>query len=220
MSYKLRVDLAYASLDNVLSVISKYSNRYAYVVEGDPPNRHIHMWFVSQDNHQTIRKGVKKVVSGKGNAVYSLKECYPADDDIDEYPINYLAYMCKEGLCKFVNIPESIEQSAREYQLAFVQKMRDKAKSKLNIFDSIEQELLSILIEYQDGYVLKYPERNPNGFQNTLTRDYVVDFVLRYVRDHKIMYRHFCVVSWCQTLCLRYVPKQFNEFKQKILYSI
>lgn len=220
MSYKLRVDLLYSTTDKVVGVLKRFCQVYVYVVEGSYDSTHMHVWFLYDGDAQAIRKQLKAVVTGKGNAVYSLKQCHAEDDDVSiggvTYPIAYIAYMCKDGDPVFVHIPDEVIDLSHDYQKAVVERMRER-RQKRSVLDILDQTFADKVTCHGGHYVLKSP-----GFLtgcHSLQQSDIVKHVLDYVKENRLLYRHFMVVNWCQTLCLKYMADDgyYETLKDRLL---
>lgn len=185
--YKLRADLSVPSLDAILSVFSD-SSSYAYVVEGSStPNPHVHAYLKTLVKSPALRARLRKI-GLKGNGGYSLVS-------IEENPVEYLAYLMKEGKVTWYNVPQEIIDQSVQYDLSVKKSLKSK------------KSVLQCLIEYVGS----------ESFPTT-----VVDRVIQYHLDHGIMVRQFQVTSYVQTILLINDPdyRYREQFQRLILNQV
>lgn len=131
MQWKLRIDLQKCSVNQVVEFLVSSSDAYAYVVEGsltDNPHIHAYLKTFLDPSRYKLRK-----LSGGGNGGYSLKKL---EDEEDSYPIEYLAYMLKEGDIVYYNIPQDTIDASISYNAKVKSQIKEK-KEKLPVWKQI-----------------------------------------------------------------------------------
>jgi hypothetical protein len=179
--YKLRIDLDEASVDAVVGYLRNISNGFAYVVEGrNTENPHIHVWFSTITKSGTMRVHWRKL-SGGGNGGYSMKET-------DNRPIEYLAYMMKEGKIVWYNIPEDIIQESTVYQAKVKAEMKAKKEAKVPMWKKI-------YMLYLNSEEYRTVEREDFGLWSSVQR-----FVVKYHIENEILIRRFQCLAYVDTI--------------------
>jgi len=178
---KLRVDTETVQPDAIVEILQKNSNMFAYCVEGGDANPHMHAYLELNKTTKTCRNHLR-ALGLKGNASYSLTE-------LDErYPLEYIAYMMKEG--KFTNsgIPEDIIELAKQHN--------DKVKTEIKK----KKEERKTLLQKVENYVVETLKKDPHKFG---LQEWIRACVL-YVKDSGTLFRMFAIESTAQTLFLKY----------------
>lgn len=199
LSYKIRIDSH--DRTNIKLLLSKYSDRYMLAFEGQSSeNPHCHGFFATTTKPATIRSNLRKQF-GTGNGSYSMKEL---DED---YPLEYIAYIIKEGDYIEHNMPPEILVKAKEHDTQVKLELKAKKEKKKTVLAQIDEKYFSDAV---------------NGIldDNFITKEYVVDKVLEYYRESKGLIREFMIVSICQTLCLKHVRSYERYFKNRILEKL
>ena len=134
--FKLRVDINKdVSITDVEKVVSSYSQCYCYSIEGvDTTNMHTHFYLEMSKGAPALRMRLRSL-GLKGNGGYSLKELD------EEKPIEYLAYIMKEGRFHNVGLPENVILSAQEYNCKVQNDIKEKKEAKKGLLVTIEKEL-------------------------------------------------------------------------------
>lgn len=168
ISYKCRVDLMCSSVDSIVQCV-RDASAYAYVIEGAlSTNPHVHLFLLYPPDHKsaTLRARLRKV-AGSGNKSYSLKRCE------EEYPIEYLAYMMKEGKVTWNNVPQDKIDEAVAHDMRVKSEMVEKKKAKVPVWRQI-MESIDCPREMVDYHM-------------------ICSAVLRYHRDNELLVRvHQC----------------------------
>ncbi len=113
--YKLRVDLSdLVPFRRVLSNLGDCPS-YAYVIEGGTEHPHCHWYLESFLGAAGLRSRLRSM-GLRGNGSYSLTRSR------EQHPIEYLAYLMKEGTPVFVGIPDSVLEKVRTFQADFKKK--------------------------------------------------------------------------------------------------
>lgn len=181
--YKLRVDTVAVSLQDVVNVVGKYSTGYMYSREGEETNPHLHFYIETTTKEATIRSNLRKL-GLSGNGAYSLKSLD------SRYPLEYIAYMIKEGDYRCKNIPDSVIEEAKAFNLKVVEEMKEKKKSKKTQLQCVE--------EFAKG-LGKDLEK--------FTLSTWVYCVLDYYKQSGMLVREFQIIAISETLFLKYSPE-------------
>lgn len=182
-SYKLRIDTKEVATDWVLEYLETHSNnaQHAWCYEGDPDkNPHIHAYFATTTKQATLRSQLRKA-GLKGNGSYSLKLLE------EQYPIEYFAYMLKEGRADISRLPKDIQRQAKEHNKKVVDSIKELKKSRKSVIDGILERL-------QDAEVA---DKRPTTIA-------IQDAILDYHRENKILVRRFQIQAYRDTIELRY----------------
>lgn len=178
--YKIRIDLNNTTKEAVVKLLTKYTTRFILGWEDLlTDNPHCHAFAHSLTKVSTLRSNFRKLTGG-GNGNYSCPEM------LDEYPIEYIAYILKQNDNFYHLFPQEIVDKAKVYDLQVKKEIKEKKKSKQTILDQI-------IAEY------KYNENPPS---DTLQ---VVTDVISFYQTHGKLVREFAMVSQVQTLLLRYI---------------
>lgn len=196
LSYKIRIDSHDRSAIRML--LTKYTDSYLLAFEGEgSQNPHCHGLFSTTSKPATIRSNLRKKF-GSGNGSYSMKELD------EEYPLEYIAYIIKEGDYEIHNIPPEIIERAKAHDIQVKKEMKEKKSQRKTILKQIEEKYFSKCEKgVIDGtYVMK---------------EFVVEKVLEFYQESGGLVRQFQIVAICQTLCLKYVNSYAYSYKNKIL---
>lgn len=195
MSWKLRCDLKISSVSSIVEYVRSCVNALAYVVEKIDTNPHIHFWFTCSEPPTRYKL---RQLCGSGNGGYSLKKMD------EEYPIEYLAYLHKEGSVVTEGIPQDILTQAVAYNAKVAADIAQKKKDKKSVWERIVEEYKI------DRVIVK---KTVNGLEERfLTLQDVRKFVLQYHLDNRLICRKFQMQSYVDTICLHYIPYYENEF--------
>lgn len=171
--YKLRVDLHAVTSDDIVSLVSQYADVYAYCIEGGDTNPHMHVYLEMSATSQNFRlklRGLKL----SGNKDYSLKEVE------DRYPIEYLAYMMKEGHFTSYNLPEDIITQVTDYNERVKEEIKEKKANKRTQLEIVTEAWRAL-------------KNKPEDLED------ITQFVLSQF-EGKLL-REFQIVSLVQSLC-------------------
>lgn len=188
-SYKVRVRLTEVNAEQVVTLIDTLSgyNKYCYVLEKESSitNPHLHGYFESTVNKNTIRTKFQRL-GLVGNKAYSLKE-------IELDPIEYLAYLYKEGTPTWKNGPsQELEKEIQTYDKAVKQSMKDKKRSKESIMEQLRQHIAP---HVEEIFKKEVPSNQPHALHSTIRR-----MVLDYYVDNELTIRAFSLQSQVDTL--------------------
>ncbi len=172
--YKLRVDLS-TSLSSVVNLVATASRAYCYVVEKLDTNPHIHFYLETLVRNPALRKRIRLLV-GSGNKSYSLKR-------VEKYPIEYLAYLLKEGKPTYVNIPDGVIKDSHVYNTRVREEIKAKKAAKLSKADIITKLMSEAKIPFHIPYVTQY--------------------VLNYYKKFSLPIREYQMISLIQTILFR-----------------
>lgn len=199
--YKIRIDIK-ESIDrsDILGMFDKYFTTYLIAFEGtETENPHCHGYIETETKQATIRLNIRKRFGG-GNGSYSLKA-------LDEqFPLEYLAYMIKDG--EFINhgVPEAVLVKAKEHDIKVKKEMKEKKLARRTVLQQIDEAYFS---QVENGL-----NKEIDMF---VSEEFVVSKVLEFYKEKDQLVRQFMIVSLCQTLCIRYVNGYQQRFQDKIL---
>lgn len=181
-SFKFRIDIsALSSPDDcpaVLSSIVSDAYRYMHCYEGvQTDNPHIQGYVYTSTNDRTLRARIRKYLVKKGNAAYSIRENH------EEFPVEYLGYLTKQGDFEMHNIPhEVIEQIAEhERNIRETYNKERKEKKPTKVLDKLK-ELVTEL------------------YGTSPLRDEIELAILRYHLDAGLIIRRSTCVAYADTL--------------------
>lgn len=186
--YKLRVDLHTVQIDNILTLVNKYSTTYAYCVEGTTTNPHAHFYLATSTKKEAIRVELRKLAL-RGNRDYSFST-------LDEqYPIEYLGYLMKEGNFHSVGIPDEIICSARLH-MERIQSEQKTKRRKTHVDRIID------LIEPADRRTI-----DEDGLRTIQSLELVSTYILRYHLDNDLLLRKTQVLTYLINIVARLDPR-------------
>lgn len=192
--YKLRVDLASITPERVVELIQSYADVYMYCIEQGKNNPHIHAYFESDTKGQAIRQSLRNK-GLKGNASYSLK------NSDEQYPIEYLAYMMKEGEWHESFLPKEILDKAKEYDNAVKESILKKKAERKTILIQVEEYCKDLL--QRDFTILDLVQR-----------------ILRFHKENRKPVRESQIIMYVQTLAVWYESKSIDYIENNILRKI
>lgn len=187
--YKLRITHSHESTlikdpEAVHKILLPDITLYSRCFEGlGTDHEHIHYYIVSDAKEATIRSHLRKI--GAGNKTWSLKEL-SVDTSESEFAVSYLAYMYKEGNGVSSNMPTAWLDEAKSHNLKVYNEIKEK-KSK-------RRPQLQILRE-------KFKDR---ADLDCVT---IVDEIISYYKEERILVRKFQLVCLAQTLMLEFLPE-------------
>lgn len=186
--FKLRTDLSKSSSDAIISYISRISSMYCYVIEGSlGDNPHMHFYLETNSKHTAMRQQLRNLC-GKGNGAYSLKST-------EEKPIEYLAYMLKEGQITYVNIPQETIEESEKYNAKVKSEINQKKKDKKSMFEKISE----------------YIESRPD--------EHVINSIIQYHIDNDILVFRSRILSYYDTYCLKNDANYRESFVSQLIRS-
>lgn len=186
--YKVRVDTQ--DVDKFKLFLDKYSDVNCYCHEHKfEDNPHCHAYMETTAKQGTLRNRIRKDF-GSGNGSYSMKE-------VEKDPVEYIAYMMKDGDFCAGNIAESLLREAQEYDLKVKTQIKEKKKSRKTVMEQMIEKF-------------NYDEVPPQD------RCQVVTDVVAFYKDERKLVREFAMVSQVQTLLLRYIPAYANDLEAVI----
>lgn len=195
--YKLRTDISDVPSDKIIELVKKYSECYAYAFEGiDTVNPHMHFYLETMTKNQTLRAALRKLKL-TGNGKYSLKET-------EKNPIQYLAYLTKEGKYEFVNIPVEVVKQAEEYDAQVKLELKEKKENKKRVLDH--------LIEYVDKNFDTIKLKSSSGVSwLDKNKVIIIRLVVKYHLEKNILIRKFQIKAYVDTIMFKRYPDQFDE---------
>lgn len=180
--YKLRIDIPNNKREDVVKLCCKYTSLWIVSYEGGTNNPHCHLYIHLLCKQATIRNRIRKDFGG-GNGSYSLKEVD------EEYPMEYLAYLVKEGdYVHSDNFPQDKLSSALVYDLRKKKQMKDAKSNRLPVWKKILEECKDI--EY-----------------NNDTRQEISKRIVAYHYKNEILIRRFALKSYLDTIYLKLFPQ-------------
>lgn len=220
-SYKLRINILQNVEPSVYDGIETYMSRYirAYETNEEGTNPHYHyLFFFNQGVKElAFRSHIRKCV-GSGNGYYSMKRCD------EEYPIEYIAYIFKQGENKIVGKwPQEVIEEACSYD----ERVKNELKNRRIVKKSGSSRLLKI-IEYCLGW--ERPVFIPNGenlvleldmesiFQGVLitSDNTLIEAVLQYHIDNRLVIRETIIADYVRTIKLMFDKR----YKTQMIISI
>lgn len=178
--YKLRIDTQDEGL--AISIVQKYSPTvYMYCFEKvGTVNQHAHFYLETEIADTTIRRYIQSKV-GSGNKVYSLVKLK------SERPIEYLAYLTKEGKyqVKGLDLTEALA-----YDDTVKQSMKEKKTKPKTVFKSLEED-------YQKSELFDVVHQN---------RDWqkLANYIIQWHIVHDKTLARFRIEGYVQTLAVKY----------------
>ena len=194
--YKLRLDTHDVSF--VKSFLAEYSTgTWMYCLEGKgTDNPHCHAYFEStfatKKELDKLRYSIRKKV-GSGNKAYMLKKC-------DHMPMEYFAYMVKDGDYYHQGMSEETLKEALEYD--------ENVKSDL----SKKKQRMTILQKIEHHY--SYAQAPPTDARA------IIHDVIQYYRETETLVREFAIISQVQTLTLKYIPKYAGLLQDRVFEKV
>ncbi len=196
MSWKLRCDLKISSVLDIVTYVSSCVTHSAYVVEKIDTNPHLHFYLSGGEG--PTRYHLRKLC-GAGNAGYSLKQMD------EEYPIEYLSYMMKEGEIIWNNVPQEKINEAVAWQAKVKAEMLEKKEKRKTRLQKIEEYIIGKGLDVcWNGSHAMYITRN----------------VILYYKENELLVREFAMVSQIQTLCLKMVEGYSSQLEDNIMKRV
>ncbi len=188
--YKLRTDLKQSSVDSIVKYISSISVRFSYVIEGTlTDNPHIHFYLETTSKNPAIRAQIRKLC-GTGNGSYSLKAT-------EENPIEYLAYMLKEGKVTYSNMSQEVINKSQIHNAEVKASIANKKKLRLPVWKQISQ------IIQKENKTISYLS--------------ILQYVVAYHTDRDLVLRRNNIKAYADTIALHLNPYMIPLFLHEIL---
>lgn len=183
--YKIRIDTD--DRTSVTNLLDKYCDTYIISFENqETDNPHCHGYIETTTKQQTFRANIRKRY-GAGNGGYSLVV-------LDEqYPLEYLAYMIKDGDYLNRGVPQETLDLAIEHDKKVKLQMKEKKASR--------RTTLQVL---QDEYSEELIPRECENYE--LYKGRILTLVIKWYKEKGTLIRQFMIVSQVQTLLLKYYP--------------
>lgn len=210
--YKLRTDLQISSADKIIQYLLTVTNSMAYVIEGSlSDNPHMHFYLEINVSNQIVRRNMR-LLCGKGNGAYSLKQ-------VDRYPIEYLAYMLKDGKVTYVNIPEDIKQESIAYNAKVAAEIKAKKADKIPRWKQLTSKILPDLqyTEIKGNKVYTFTH-NEEKYHPTL--ELITERTILVMTEEDILITPHYLNNLALTLCLKYVNGYKQTYKRKMLSNL
>lgn len=196
--YKLRIDTQ--DLDVLEKIQNKYFESYLRGMESveqyddkEDTNPHVHYYIhMFEEKTNPLRQYIRKYI-GKGNGIYSLKELD------EEYPVEYLAYVLKDGEIKSENISQEVLDKAKEYDISVKASIKDKKAKSIPIWQRIIDEY-----EYESK-------------SQAPTKEQVLYDVIKWHKDNFKLIREFQIVSYVQTILVNIDKDYEHRFRNRLL---
>lgn len=183
-SYKLRIDLD-IEWDLIQEFLDTYVSMYALCFEKMVDNPHCHLLIHSNENNRTLRSALRKI-GLKGNRAYSLVKI----KDNELFPIEYIAYMMKQGSVYMEQLPDEVLQEAKEYDTLVKAAIKKAKDNKTPIWRQI-------LEEYLDEDVKDF----------TIDRFGIQESIVKYHFDKKLLLRKFQAKAYYDTILMHLTYK-------------
>lgn len=178
--YKLRIDTV--NQEHCQNLCDHYSpDTYLWCFEKvGTEDQHAHFYLETTVKDTTVRDHIRKTF-GKGNKVYSMKKC-------DEKPIEYLAYLCKDGRYFFKNLDID---AALAYDDKIKNELKDKkSKKKESVFNKICNDYIAST-DYET-------------VKQTANWQYLAKFVIDWHLKEDKQLAEFRIKGYVQTLACKY----------------
>lgn len=150
--YKLRIDFV-ARHEEIMQYISEKCRKWAYVREkgSADDNPHFHFYIETDVKNPTLRSAFRKY-GLIGNGSYSLVET-------EEFPLEYLAYMCKEGKVSYHGFGEDEIKQISEYDEKVKKEIKEMKEKKrrlsLDYLKDSMRRFTWIFVSILSGIILK-----------------------------------------------------------------
>lgn len=129
-----RNETTYKKIYDYIKSDDKVSKWMLCLEEAGESNEHVHIYVVTQRKIESYRQRfTKEFVKKKGNGSYSINKLN------EENPIEYIAYMMKQGRYESNGIPDEIVDQAKKYDEKVKENKNKKSIEKLE--DYLRQEM-------------------------------------------------------------------------------
>lgn len=193
-SYKVRVDIHQPQFGDVTVKqcieVLKDSEIYMYAVEKlGTENPHFQALVVTSVRRDTIVARLKKLgLHSSGFACTKSKE---------QWPIEYLAYLLKEGNPEYHNFPEEVRLAVVKRQDFVRRTYLDKKaeKTRTSVWEKIAQSIPADFDYYDPEAEFK-----------------LVKLIIKYQKEHKRVISHSQLLAYCDTILLNKCESRENSY--------
>lgn len=218
--YKLRITPGKSSQADSFAAVRDYiditAHMWAYVREGGTPEQelHYHFYVVTKQNDSQFRYNLRKLLGTggvKGNSVFSLSTLV---FDQSDFALEYLAYLNKTKTIIFTsdNFPKKILDEAAELSKNYEKKRKEpKAKSMIDRLKLVFE--INFYLSEQDYWLHKETHEVAHP-------DSVLHLVISYFKANEIMIRESSIISYTQTLLMRYDKNYADNLQSRLLQKI
>jgi len=198
-SYKVRVDIHQPQFGDVTVQqcveVLKDSEIYMYAIEKlGTENPHFQALVVTSVRRDTIVARLKKLgLHGSGFACTKSKE---------QWPIEYMAYLLKEGNPEYHNFPEEVRLAVVKRQDFVRRTYLDKKaeKTRTPVWAKIAKAIPEDFDYYGDDA----------EFQ-------IVKLIIKYHREHQLVIRQGQLLAYCDTIMLNKCESRENAYIYNVL---
>lgn len=192
--FKLRTTHKVVSFTDTLPVIRSLCEVYAYCHEGGDTNPHCHWYLETSRQMPAIRARLRKLQ--EGNRFYSIKT-------LDEqYPLDYLAYMMKEGDFHFDRLPPEVIEDVKARQEEVKNGILDKKQNRRRVIDI----LFDLVTE-------TYPNAE---FDSDSYSKLIIPIVVDYHLEKNITIRPGQIEAYVLTILLKKSAKQKAHYMKAV----
>ncbi len=206
--YKLRIDTT--NRDLVHRLLRLYCGTYLLCWEQiEGANPHCHLYIQLLANEEAFRTHLRKKF-GAGNGSYSLKKLS------SEKCVEYLAYCMKEKDWQSSGIDQELLDEAEAYDLKIKNEIKEKKKARRTILETLEDNIdwVAMENEIKSSHLYCYEE------DATVWPPYILDAVMDYYIEKKVLIRSFQVESVCVTLLLNHSEAYKKLYRKKLLNQL
>lgn len=201
------------SFSDLLELLDSSFDEYAYVRE-TATELHYHFYIVTYLDDAKFRYKLRKILGtggSKGNAVFSLTKLV---FDHSGYALEYLSYMqkTKTPIWHSDSFPKKVIEEAGRMSLEF-DKEREKRKPK-----SIIKQLYE-LFEEEFKYD-EHSERWLDSDSQCANSNNVLSLVINYFKEKECPIRESSIISYTQTLLLKYDPTYGDNLHSRLIEKI
>lgn len=201
MTVRLTVDATYES--EIIQWLNNYEE-YCVGFETRPrPYYHIVMSYVDKGEIKNALDEMGIPKGNKGRQIAPIKKTVLAA----------LAYTMKDSKYKIKGFEGIVDLAKLEIE-------KHVPKDKVSILEDLRRIIKSqIKSHILDNGIESFVMTGRNG-DEFLRKEWVLDQVLSYYKEKRVLIREFYIVSLCQTLCFEFIPQYENEFRDRILEKI
>lgn len=215
IKYKLRVDTSMDNHQLLLTFFNRYAwkNEYIFAYEDQSTHPHVHGYFQSDVQAQTLRAFLRKHF-GSGNSQYSM----PSIRD-ETVPVRLIAYILKQGQYH-CTLPKDVLDTCLEKDKIIKAEIKAKKQARLSVYAQIKETYFKKVFVTNNKL---YPNKISLPFQfldidnNYISKKLIVKIVLHFYSTTNRSVRKFQILSLCQTLSLQYIPGYKQELEDNIL---
>jgi len=196
-SYKLRTD---DITDSLVKDLSHDASSLLYCRERGTNDLNLHYhWFIRTDvQNATLRARIRKH-GLKGNGSYSLKKLE------EDYPIEYIAYVLKEGdYVSVKGITEELLSQAKEYDQKVKNDIKATKEAKKKTIDKLKDYIKETMSqeEYEASlFTDSYPTRSR---VTHVTYKLIMSHVIQFHISNGLLIRRSMVTTYTDTLMTMY----------------